>query len=61
MPGPVPSAGEQAIILVVAVAVFVLNILLFGSVGVRWFEALKRVPGAYRRGRDEATDDGDDE
>ena len=61
MSGPVPSAGEQAIIFVIAVAFFGLSALLLGSVGVRWVEALRRVPVAYRRGRDAAGDDGDDE
>jgi len=49
--GPIPSDGEQAVVLALAVVFAAFGALFWGSVARRWWEGLKRVPGAYRRGR----------
>ena len=54
--GPVPSGGEQAVVLVLTVVLFGLAALFWGSVARRWWGALKRMPSAYRQGRDANAD-----
>ena len=58
--GSVPSGGEQAVVLVLTVVLFGLAALAWGSVALRWWESLKRAPGAYRRGSDASDARNDD-
>jgi len=53
--GPVPTGGEQAVVLVLTGVLVTLGAVFWGSIARRWWEGLKRVPGAYRRGK--RTDD----
>jgi len=59
--GPVPSDGEQTIVLVLAVIFGALAVLFWGSVARRWWEGLKQIPSAYRRGRETASKDRNDD
>ncbi|SIR55982.1 hypothetical protein SAMN05421858_2816 [Haladaptatus litoreus] len=59
--GPVPNQSEQFVIFLLMLLLPLLGVLVWGSPLLRWISALNEAPKQYKKGKEKASNSGQEE